>query len=220
MSPILWPFPAMRKRNIISSIVAATSESPPKIRKIMSASFHLAWPLHSWGQAVVFLKDGAELVVGERADAMIFNAGHGFGGDHGIDDCFFSGLHSGAKNGIELVVGQHFQVDHMVGGGSAGIGSGERDKNVAGAVARNAAGAAESERNAPCESLELMRDERGVRGNHDDDRAVIVVEKCGAGVRIIRGNFPANGNAGNAQIISRTVIALHQDSNRVAAFFF
>src|SRR6266850_5854336 len=151
---------------------------------------------------------------------MIFNAGHGFGGDHGVDDGFFGSLDGGSENGIDLVVGQHLQVDDAVGGGSAGIGGGEGDEDVAGAVAGNAAVAAESQRNAAREAFELMRDERSVRGNHDNDRAVIVVDKRSAGVRIIRGNFPADGNSGNAQIIFRAVIALHQNSNRIAALFF
>src|SRR6266436_9112414 len=138
---------------------------------------------------------------------MIFDAGHGFGGDHGVDDGFFGGVDGSAENGIEPVVGQHFQVDDVVGGGSAGIGSGEGDEDVAGAVAGNAAVAAKTKRNAPREAFELVHDERRVRGHHDDDRAVVIVDERGAGVGIVRGNFPADGNAGNAQIISRTVIA-------------
>src|SRR5882724_8178363 len=101
--------------------------------------------------------------MGERADAMIFDAGHGFGGDHGIDDGFFSSLDGGAENGIEFVVGQHFQVDDVVSSGR--IGGGEGDKNIAGAVAGNAAVAAESERNAASEALKLVRNERSVCGN-------------------------------------------------------
>src|SRR5882724_1532707 len=151
---------------------------------------------------------------------MILNAGHGFGGDHGVDDGFFGGLHGSGENGIELVVGQHFQVDDAVGGSSAGVGGGEGNEDVAGAVAGNAAVAAKSERDAAREAFELLRDERRVRGNHDDDRAVVVVDERGAGVRIVGGNFPADGNAGNAQIIFRSVIALHQNSNRIAAFLF
>ena len=34
-------------------------------------------------------------------------AGHCLGGDHGVDDRFFSGLHRGKKNGVDLIVGQH-----------------------------------------------------------------------------------------------------------------
>src|SRR5579864_5020373 len=45
-------------------------------------------------EAVVFLEDGAELVVGKRDDVVIFDASHGFRGNHGVDDGFFGGLDS------------------------------------------------------------------------------------------------------------------------------
>src|ERR1700674_3640216 len=103
--------------------------------------------------------------MGERADAMIFDAGHGFGGDHGVDDGFFGGLDGGGKDGFDLVVGQHLQVDHMVGSGGAGVGGGEGDKDVTGAVAGNAPVTAQSKKNAARHAFELVRDERGVRGD-------------------------------------------------------
>lgn len=43
-------------------------------------------------EAVVLFEDGAELVVGNGHDAVIFDAGHGLGGDHRVDDGFFDGL--------------------------------------------------------------------------------------------------------------------------------
>ena len=180
----------------------------------------LPLPLTLLDQAVVFFQDCAKFVVGQRDNFVVIDAGHGFGGDHGVDDGFFRGLDGGGEDGLDLVVGQHFQVDDVVSSSSARIGSGEGDEDVAGAIAGNAAIAAESERNAAREAFELVRDERSVRGNNDDDRAVVVVDERGSGVRIIRGNFPADGNSGNAQIISRTVITLHQNSSCVAAFFF
>src|ERR1700730_8417456 len=99
---------------------------------------------------------------------MIFDAGHSFGGDHGVDDGFFGGLDSGTKNGIELVVGQHFQVNDMVGSSSARISRRKSDKNIAGAIAGNAAVAAEPKRNAPRGGLGLGAAWRTVRGHHDD----------------------------------------------------
>src|SRR6266571_8883944 len=107
----------------------------------------------------------------------------------------------------------------MVGSGPAGIGRGEGDENVAGAVAGDAAVAAESERNAAREALELMRDERSVRGNNYDDRAVIVVDKRSASVGIIGVNFAADGNSGNPQIVFRAIVARHENSNGVTAVF-
>src|SRR5882672_484573 len=151
---------------------------------------------------------------------MIFDAGHGFGSDHGVDDGFFGGLDGGGENGIDFVVGQHLQVDHVVCSGSARIGGGEGDKNIAGAVAGNAAVAAESERNATSEAVKLVRNERSVCGNDNDDGTMVVVAERSPGVGIIGGNFPSDRNPGNAQIIFRAVVALHKNTNRVAAFFF
>src|SRR5947209_15187136 len=107
----------------------------------------------------------------------------------------------------------------MVGCGSAGISRGERDKNIAGAVAGDAAVAAEAKRDAARQALQLVRDERCVRGNNDDNRAVVFVYKGSPGVRNINGNFPSHGNPGDAQIIFRTVVTLHKNSNGVAAVF-
>ncbi len=38
-----------------------------------------------WSETVVFLADGAEFVVRQRDDFVIFDTGHGFGGDHGAE---------------------------------------------------------------------------------------------------------------------------------------
>ncbi len=62
-----------------------------------------------------------------------------------------------------------------VGSGPAGIGRGEGDENVAGAVAGDAAVAAEPERNAASEALELMRNERRVGADDNDDRATVQI---------------------------------------------
>jgi hypothetical protein len=37
----------------------------------------------------------------------VVNAGHGFRGDHGVDDRFFEGLYRRCKDRIEMVVRQH-----------------------------------------------------------------------------------------------------------------
>ena len=107
-------------------------------------------------QAIVFFENFAEFVVRQGDDFVILDAGHGFGGDHGIDHGLFGGLHSRGKDGVQLIVGKHFQVDDVAGSGSAGIGGGEGDEDIAGAVAGDAAVAAEPERNAASEALELM----------------------------------------------------------------
>ena len=107
-------------------------------------------------RAIVFLEDGAEFVVGERDDFVIFDAGHGFGGDHRVDDGFFGGLNSRGEDGLDLIIGKHFQIDDVVGSGGAGIRGGEGDENVAGAVAGDAAVATEAEGDAASQTLQLM----------------------------------------------------------------
>ena len=59
-------------------------------------------------QAVVFFQDLAQAVVGQGDYGVIVDAGHGFGGDHGVDDGLFGGLDGGQKHRVEAVVGQAF----------------------------------------------------------------------------------------------------------------
>jgi len=61
-----------------------------------------------------------------------------------------------AKTGSILIIGEHFQVDGVVGSGGAGICGGEGDEDIARAVAGDAAVASEPERNAASEALQLM----------------------------------------------------------------
>jgi hypothetical protein len=56
----------------------------------------------------------------------------------------------------EKIVGQHFQINDAIGSGGAGIGRGEGDENVTGAVTGDAAVAAEAEGNAAREALERI----------------------------------------------------------------
>src|SRR4051812_36592592 len=99
-------------------------------------------------QPVVFFEDGAELVVGERDDAVIFDAGHCFGGDHGIDDGLLDGFNGGFEDRIHAVVGEHLHGGKAFGLGGAGVGGGERDENVARTVAGDAAVTSQTKRHA------------------------------------------------------------------------
>src|SRR6266849_8280617 len=109
-------------------------------------------------EAVVFFQDGAEFFVVEGGDVVAVNAGHGVGGDHGVDDGFFGGLDYGGEDGVEGAVRNHFYVGYTFGTGCAGVGGGESDEDVAGAVAGDAAEAAEAEGGAVSEALELRGD--------------------------------------------------------------
>ena len=89
---------------------------------------------------------------------VIVDAGHGFGGDHGVDDRFFGGLDCCQKNWIERIVGEHGELVESFGADSAGIRGGEGDENIAGAVTGIAAVAAQAEGNLSGDALELRGD--------------------------------------------------------------
>ena len=84
--------------------------------------------------------------MGEGDYGVAVDAGHGFGGHHGVDYGFFGGLDGGQKEGIEAVVGQHFQVADSLGRGRSWICGGEGYEDIAGTVAGITAVAAEAER--------------------------------------------------------------------------
>src|SRR5690349_13335232 len=126
---------------------------------------------------------------------MIFDARHGVGGDHGVDDGFFDGLDSSREDRFDQIVGKHLDADDVIGGFGIGISGGESDEDIAGAVARNAAVATETEGNAARETLELMRDERNVGGDDDDDGATLGDVGWNGGGCVVAWNFTADGNA-------------------------
>src|SRR6266404_6398542 len=127
----------------------------------------------SWREAVVFLENFAEFLVRQGDNFVIFHAGHGFGGDHGIYHGLLGGLDGGGEDGLDLIVGQHLEIDDVIRARGTGIGGGKGDENVTGTIAGDAAVAAEAERNAASEALELMCEERGVPGHDNDDRTAV-----------------------------------------------
>jgi hypothetical protein len=48
-------------------------------------------------QAIVFLQDFAQTVVRKGYGGMVVDAGHSFGGYHGVDYGFFGGLDGGQE---------------------------------------------------------------------------------------------------------------------------
>src|ERR1019366_1030763 len=87
------------------------------------------------------------------------------------------------------------------------------DEDVAGIVAGVAAVAAEAERSFAGQAPQLRGNERGVGGGDDDDRAYIF------SVGGVLGDFLADGNARDAQLVALSVVALHEHADRVAARF-
>jgi len=61
------------------------------------------------------------------------------------------------------------------GADCAGVGGGEGEEDVSGAVAGVAAVAAEAERDAAGDPFELRGDQRGVSGYDDDDGAGVAI---------------------------------------------
>src|SRR5712664_653730 len=107
----------------------------------------------------------------------------------------------------------------MIGGRCAGICGGKGDEYVAGAVAGDAAVAAEAKRDAAGQALELMRDEGSIRGDDYDDRAAIGFGEGREGVGAILRYLFADWNACDAEIGARAVIALHEHADGECAAF-
>ena len=105
-----------------------------------------------------------------------------------------------AKSGSIFSLGKHFQIHDVIGERRSRIGGGEGDEDVAGAVAGDAAVAAQAQGDAAGNALQLVREERRVGGDDHDDGAAIRFTERGAGVGALVGNFLAHRNAGDAQI--------------------
>ena len=97
----------------------------------------------------------------------------------------------------------------------AGIGGGEGEEDVSGAVAGVAAVAAEAERDLFRDALELRGDERGVGGDDDNDGAGVFTVAIGG----MLGDFFADGNAGDAELVAASVVALDEDADGIASSF-
>ena len=154
----------------------------------------------------------------EGDDFAIVDAFHGFGGDHGVDDGFFGGLNGGEEDGVEGVVGKHGELVSVVGlragwADGAGVGGGEGEEDVAGAIAGVAAVAAEAEGDFFGDALELGGDKRSVGGDDDVDGADVFFEDG------VLGDFAADVDAGNAQLIAGSVVALDEDTDGIASGF-
>ncbi len=120
---------------------------------------------------------------------------------------------------IDGIVGEHLQVHNLLAAVGVRIGSGKRDKDIAGAVAGNAPVSAKTERDAACESFQLMRKQWRVGSNDDDDRAAINFIKGCRGIGGVFRNFFSHGNARNPQVWADSVVALNEDAYRVASVF-
>ena len=74
-------------------------------------------PDRTWllfNQTIVPLQDGAQSVVRQRDNFVIFDAGHCGRGNHGVIDGFLGGLHRRAENRREFFVGEHLQGHQVI----------------------------------------------------------------------------------------------------------
>ena len=135
---------SIRRSDHSQSILKEDQRSPPSREKREKGG--AARLLASLCEAVVLLQDFAEPVVRQGDYGVIVDAGHGFGGDHGVDDGFFGGLDCRQKNGIERIVGEHGELVESLGADGAGIRGGEGDEDVTRAVAGVTSVASQAER--------------------------------------------------------------------------
>jgi hypothetical protein len=159
--------------------------------------------------------------VGKGDDFVVVDAFHGFGGDHGVYDGFFCGLDGGKEDWIEGIVGKHGQRVQAFGRDCARVGGREGEEDVPGTVAGVAAVAAKAEGNFLRDALELGGDERRVGGDDDDDGAGVVIAAAVVTgfVGGMFGNFFADGDAGDAQLPARSIVALDEDADGIASVF-
>src|SRR5262249_5299268 len=118
---------------------------------------------------VIFLQCGSQTIVRKRKDSVPIDSGHGFRPNHRVDDGFFGRLHDGFEYGIELIVIQHRNVRRPLGRGGAGIGGGKRDEQVTGRVTGRGSGSRESHSGAPRQTLSLVRQQRSVGSDNDNN---------------------------------------------------
>jgi hypothetical protein len=79
---------------------------------------------------IVILQKLPQSVVSERIHCMPPYTGHCLGGDHGVDDRFFSGLHRCKESGVDLIVGQHAKWANTSGRSCRWIRGGKRNEDV------------------------------------------------------------------------------------------
>ena len=163
--------------------------------------------------------------MGEPVDPAAVHPHHVAAGDQGVHHRFLGGLDHRFEEGVDVGVRQDFEGgDAAFRVGRLLVGGGEGHEDVAGAVHGDAAEPADGQRGAPDEAVELVGQERRVRGRHDDDGAVAAGPVGVAGVvrvvlvRAFRqevGDLPAHRGAGDAHLRAAAEVRLHQDAHRV-----
>ena len=160
-------------------------------------------------------------------------AGHRLRGHERVQDGLLDRLDGGPEERAQpgLVDGaQGALAGHgrgLVGDGEGRIAGGEGEDEVAAAVLSGAAGPGDAQGAPLCEPPALMRQERRIGGQDDDDRAGVQAAD-GSQVRVASGLSPgrghdihadlaSHGHAIDGQPLSPPVVGLHQRADRPAA---
>jgi hypothetical protein len=132
-------------------------------------------------------------------------------GHERVDDRLLRRSHRGFEERVHAVVGQHGQRGHAFAVTGVRVGGREGEEEVARSVAGDRARAREAERGPAGEALELMRQERRVRGHHDEDGAHLVP---GSGAF---ADLLSDRDARHQELMAAAVVRLHERAHRVAA---
>jgi hypothetical protein len=132
---------------------------------------------HSSGsQPLVLPENRPQPIVVDGIHPVTLETHHRFACHQGVDDRLLGGKHCRAEEAADPIVGKHLHRHHgAILGPGALVGRGEGDHDIAGAVAGGAAGARDAQGRPLGQPFELVRQARGVGGQHDDDGAPLVV---------------------------------------------
>ena len=94
----------------------------------------------------------------------------------------------------------------------------EGDEDIAGAIARGAAGTCDAHGRAARKPLQLMRSQRRVGCDHDDDRSVVRVAApaCATGYFIASYSRPT-GTPPTINLVAASEVSLHKRTDSVSA---
>src|SRR6266487_7116103 len=111
----------------------------------------------------MLLEKAAQTIMWQSFDLVVVAADHIVVIDQGVDDGFFGSFDGGGEKRVHQIVRHGFDsANRWFGVSGMGVGGGEGDEQIAGAVAGNAAGAGKTERSAAGQTFQLMREKRRV----------------------------------------------------------
>lgn len=164
----------------------------------------------------VFFDDAAQVIQWQRRDGAFLPADHGLGGGEGIEDGFFDSLGGRLEEGVEMVVREHFEVERGVGGNGQVVAGGEGEEDVSAPVEADAADARKAKGGAFGKPGTLAGNERSVGGNNDDDRTAL--RGIASLLKILlRGQYPPDRNAIDAQEIAFAVVSLDEHAHGIVS---